>query len=76
MEKEIFFIGCRQIYSKKNDKNYYIVDYVRNNVPKTDYIDPADFNNIAQKAKDRTYKKCTGIFSANEYDKLILIDIK
>lgn len=76
LEKKIFFIGTRKIHSEKKNKDYYMADYVYlgNNIPKTDYIELAEFNRISQKGKP--YTEMVGLFSINDYDKAYLSDIK
>lgn len=74
MEKEIYLIGVRKIHSEKKSQDYYMVDYVRDDVPKTDYISLLEYNNIAKKIKP--YTRQIGIFSINSYDKIYLSDLK
>lgn len=76
LEKEIFFIGTRKLHSEKKNKDYYIVDYVcvGNNMPKSDYIQLAEYNRISQKCKP--YTKVIGLFDVNGFDKIYLCDIK
>ena len=74
MEKEIFLIGVRKIYSLKKQQNYYMVDYVKDDIPKTDYISAEEYNNLAKKQKP--YTKMIGIFGLNSYDKVYLTDLK
>ena len=74
MEKNIFLIGTRKITSKKNNKDYFMVDYVREGTPKTDYISELEFTNIRNKNKNM--KEVTGIFNINLYDKAYLCDVK
>lgn len=78
LEKEIFFIGVRKIHSEKQDKDFYMADYVDldGNIPSTDYISVAEYNQIGQKTKGKEYTKQTGLFSANAYKKIYLADIK
>lgn len=78
MEKEIFFIGVRKTHSEKQGKDFYLVDYARldDKIPKTDFIDLSEYNRIASKTTDKEFKKVTGIFSLNLYDKIYLSDIK
>lgn len=74
MEKEIFFIGTRKIHSNSKNQDYFMVDYAKNDVPKTDYINLKEYNLLSQKGKP--YSKQVGIFSVNDYDKAYLCDIK
>lgn len=74
MEKEIFLIGVRKIHSEKKSQDYYMVDYVRDDVPKTDYISVLEYNDILK--KQRPYTKQIGIFSINSYDKIYLSNLK
>ena len=74
MEKEIYSIGVRKIHSEKKSQDYYVVDYVRDDVPKTDYISFLEYNEIAKKIKP--YTKQIGIFSVNAYDKIYLSNLK
>ena len=74
MEKEIFLIGVRKIHSTKKSQDYYMVDYVKDDIPKTDYITVLEYNNIAKKMKP--YAKNIGIFSINSFDKIYLSDLK
>lgn len=74
MEKEIFMIGVRKIHSEKKSQDYYMVDYVRDDIPKTDYITLLEYNEISKKMKP--YTKQIGIFSINSYDKIYLSNLK
>lgn len=74
MEKEIFLIGVRKIYSLKKERNYFMVDYVKDGIPKTDYISSEEYDNFAKKQKP--YSKCIGVFSVNSYDRVYLSDLK
>lgn len=78
MEKEIFFIGVRTFKGKKDNKTYFLVDYVRldNSVPKSDFISSLEYTEISKKMKDKAYSKAIGIFTVNEYDRLYLSSIK
>lgn len=74
MEKEIFLIGVRKIHSEKKSQDYYMVDYVRDNIPKTDYITLLEYNEISKKIKP--YTNQIGVFSINSYDKIYLSNLK
>ncbi len=74
MEKEIFLIGTRTLKSKAKNKTFFIVDYVREGVPKTDFIQEIEFENITKKNKNM--RNVIGIFNINLYDKIYLSDIK
>lgn len=74
MEKEIFLIGVRKIHSEKKQKDYYMVDYVKDDQPCTDYITIEEFNKIGGTKK--TYCKCLGIFALNNFNKGYLCDVK
>lgn len=77
MEREIFFIGLRKLYSKKQEKEFYIVDYVDiKNTPQTDYITIEEYNRIASKTKGKEYSKLKGIFELTPFNKVYLTDIK
>ena len=74
MEKEIFIIGVRKLHSTRKSQDYYMVDYVKDDVPKTDYITVLEYTQIANKIKP--YTKQIGVFSVNAYDKVYLSNLK
>lgn len=79
MEKKIILVGVRKITSKKNNQDYYMVDYIEKNgniyVPCTDYITTEEYNRIASKMKGNLLE-VTGVFSINTFKKAYLSDIK
>lgn len=77
IERNILFVGLRQLHSEKKKKDYYMVDYVdrSNNLPKTDYIKLEEFSRLAGK-KLKSYSEVIGLFNLNEYDKAYLCDVK
>ena len=78
MEKEIFLCGLRDFAGKKEDKRYYVVDYVRTDkgIPKSDFITALEYTEIKKKVNGKYYQKYTGIFNINEFDKMYLSAIK
>lgn len=77
MERKILFIGVRQLFSKKQERDFYMVDYVdEHNVPQTDYISVEEYNRIAMKTKDKSRKELIGIFGVTPFNKIYLNDIK
>lgn len=77
MEKEIVFIGLRNLKSKKGDM-YYIIDYVRLDTMKScsDFISALEFTEISKKMKDKNFTRCVGIFNVNNFDKIYCSSIK
>lgn len=74
IEEKVFLIGVRELKSVKKGKTYYCVDYVKNKIPKTDFIDAAEYTNIKKKATEM--KEIIGLFKVNSFDKVYLSDIK
>lgn len=75
MEREIFYIGARNLHSEKKKKDYYVIDYVNNkNEPQSDFVTLEEYNRIASKAKP--YTKLKAIFEINSYNKIYITDIK
>lgn len=79
MEKKIILVGVRKITSKKNNQDYYMVDYIEKNqnlyIPNTDIISIEEYNKIASKMKGNLIE-VVGIFSINAYKRAYLSDIK
>lgn len=74
IEEKVFLIGVRELKSEKKGKTYYCVDYVKNKIPKTDFIDAVEYTNI--KKKNTQMKEVIGLFKVNSFDKVYLSDIK
>lgn len=75
MEEKIVVIGTRKIFSKKLNKDLYVVDYVGNNkIPTTDFIEVEEFKKISEKMKPLTEQ--VGIFGINTFRKVYLKDLK
>lgn len=75
MENEILFVNVKNIYSKKNDKNYYMITYLMNRESITDYIEKEEFEQIINK-KPEFLKKYIGTFKINEFKKAVIKNIK
>jgi len=76
MEKEILFVNL--IKGEKNGKNWYRVDYiiVASQKMKSDFIDALQYEKLKKKSENKQLTKCTGVFDVNDYERVILVDIK
>lgn len=74
IEEKIFLVGVRELKSEKKGKTFYCVDYIKNKIPKTDFIDAVEYTNI--KKKNIEMKEVIGLFKVNSFDKVYLSDIK
>ena len=76
MEKEILFINLAK--GEKDGKNWFRVDYVicASYRVKSDFLSPLQYERLKKKCENKNLTKCIGIFDINDYDKLVLVDLK
>lgn len=77
-EREIYFVRLEKGVGHSTNKPWFRIDYVIDNkwIMKSDFITALDYDRINKKVGDKHMQKCTAVLGINDYDRVVIVDIK